>query len=54
MRVFGIAALSALGLLYAGEAQALTISNLDAKPHTVTVTAGSELQAGHHRGGERR
>lgn len=42
MRLFGIAALGALGLLYAGEAQALTITNMDAKPHTITVTAGSD------------
>jgi hypothetical protein len=42
MRLFRIAALGAFGLLFAGEAQALTISNMDAKPHTVTVTAGSD------------
>ena len=42
MRLFGIAALGALGFLYAGSAQALTISNLDQKAHAVTVTAGSD------------
>lgn len=42
MRLFGIAALGALGLLYSGEAQALTITNMDAKSRTVTVTAGSD------------
>ena len=42
MRLLGIAVLGALGFFYAGEAQALTISNMDAKPHTVTVTAGSD------------
>jgi len=42
MRVVSTAALGALVLLCAGPASALTISNIDAKPHTVTVTAGSD------------
>jgi hypothetical protein len=42
MRFVAIAGLGALGLLYAGSAQALTISNEDANPHTITVTAGGD------------
>jgi len=42
MRLVSTAALGALVLLCAGPASALTISNIDAKPHTVTVTAGSD------------
>jgi hypothetical protein len=42
MKFVGIAGLGALGLLYAGAAQALTISNVDPDPHTITVTAGSD------------
>jgi len=42
MRLVSTAALGALVQLCAGSASALTISNIDAKPHTVTVTAGSD------------
>ncbi len=40
MRFVGTAALGALVLLCAGPAHALTISNVDPKPHKITVTAG--------------
>jgi hypothetical protein len=40
--IVGIAALGVLVLAGSGPARALTISNIDPKPHTVTVTAGSE------------
>jgi hypothetical protein len=40
MNFVGPAALSALALLCTVPAQALTISNIDAKPHKVTVIAG--------------
>ena len=42
MKIVSIAGLGALGLLYAGTAQALTISNVDPDPHTITVTVGSD------------
>jgi hypothetical protein len=42
MRSIGVASLGVMALLCAGPAQALTISNIDPKPHTVTVTAGSD------------
>ncbi len=42
MKFVSIAGLGALGLLYAGSAQALTISNVDPDPHTITVTVGSD------------
>lgn len=42
MRFVSIAGLGVLGLLYAGPAQALTISNVDSDPHTITVTVGSD------------
>lgn len=41
MRFVGPAALGAFALLCAVPAQALTISNIDPKPHKVTVIAGS-------------
>ena len=40
MRFVGTAALGALALLCAVPAQALTISNVDPKPHKITVIAG--------------
>jgi hypothetical protein len=40
MKFIESAALGALVLFYAAPAQALTISNVDPKPHTVTVMAG--------------
>jgi hypothetical protein len=42
MKLVSIAGLGALGLLYAGPAQALTIVNVDPDPHTITVTVGSD------------
>ena len=42
MKFVSIAGLGALGLLYAGSAQALTISNVDPDPHTITVTVGND------------
>jgi hypothetical protein len=42
MRTVSILGLSVLGLFMAFPAQALTISNTDAKPHTLTVKAGSD------------
>lgn len=40
MRFVGTAALGAFALLCAVPAQALTISNVDPKPHKITVIAG--------------
>ena len=40
--IVGIAALGVLVLAGSGPALALTISNIDPKAHTVTVTAGSD------------
>jgi hypothetical protein len=40
--IVGIAALGGVVLAGGGSAQALTISNIDPKPHRVTVSAGSE------------
>ena len=42
MRSIGVATLGVMTLLCAAPAQALTISNIDPKPHTVTVMAGSD------------
>jgi hypothetical protein len=42
MRSIGVATLGVTTLLCAAPAQALTISNIDPKPHTVTVMAGSD------------
>ena len=42
MRIAAILGLGVLGFLIAPPAQALTISNIDPKPHTVTVKAGSD------------
>ena len=42
MRSIGVASLGVVALLCAGPVQALTILNIDPKPHTVTVTAGSD------------
>ena len=42
MRSIGVATLGVMTLLWAAPAQALTISNIDPKPYTVTVTAGSD------------
>ena len=42
MRIAAILGLGVLGFLIASPAQALTVSNLDPKPHTVTIKAGSE------------
>jgi hypothetical protein len=40
--IVGIAALGVLVLAGSDPARALTISNIDPKPHTVSVTAGNE------------
>jgi hypothetical protein len=42
MRSIGVASLGVMALLSTGPARALTISNIDLKPHTVTITAGSD------------
>ena len=42
MRIAAILGLGVLGFLIAPPAQALTISNIDPKPHTVTIKAGSD------------
>ena len=42
MRIAAILGLGVLGFLIAPQAQALTVSNIDPKPHTVTVKAGSD------------
>ncbi len=42
MRFHSIAWLAFMGLVYAGPALALTITNIDPKPHTVSVTAGGK------------
>ena len=42
MRIAAILALGVLGFLIAPPAQALTLSNIDPKPHTVTIKAGSD------------
>ena len=42
MRTIAEASLGVVALLCAGPVQALTILNIDPKPHTVTVTAGSD------------
>ena len=42
MRIVAILGLGVLGFLFAPPAQALTISNIDPEPHTVTIKAGSD------------
>ncbi len=42
MRIATVLGLGALGFLIAPPAQALTISNTDPKPHTVTVKTGGD------------
>ena len=42
MRIAAILGLGVLGFLIAPPAQALTLSNIDPKPHTVTIKAGSD------------
>ena len=42
MRIVTILGLGALAMLFALPAEALTISNADPKPHTVTVKSGSD------------
>jgi hypothetical protein len=42
MRIAAVLGLGVLGFLIAPQAQALTISNIDPKPHTVTVKAGAD------------
>lgn len=42
MRSTGLLCLSVLGVLFAHPAEALTISNTDPDPHTVTVTVGGK------------
>jgi hypothetical protein len=42
MRIAAVLGLGVLGFLVALPAQALTISNTDPKPHTVTVKAGGD------------
>lgn len=42
MRIATILGLGVLGVLFSFPAQALTISNTDPDPHTVTVKAGSD------------
>ena len=44
MRLISIAWLGFLGLVFAGPAFALTISNIDPAAHIVTVTAGGEAK----------
>ena len=42
MRIAAVLGLGVLGFLIPPPAQALTISNIDPKPHTVTIKAGSD------------
>ena len=42
MRIVMILGLGAVAMLFALPAEALTISNADPKPHTVTVKSGSD------------
>ena len=42
MRIATILGLGVLGMLFSLRAQALTISNTDPDPHTVTIKAGSD------------
>jgi hypothetical protein len=42
MRIAAVLGFGVLGLLIAPPAQALTVSNLDPKPHTVTVKSGGD------------
>ena len=42
MRFATVLGLGVLGMLIASPAQALTVSNIDPKPHTVTIKAGSD------------
>lgn len=42
MRIAAVFGFGVLGFLIAPPAQALTVSNFDPKPHTVTVKAGSD------------
>lgn len=42
MRIAAVLGFGVLGFLIAPPAQALTISNIDPKPHTVTVKAGGD------------
>jgi hypothetical protein len=42
MRIAAVLGLGVLGFLIAPQAQALTISNIDPKPHTVTVKSGGD------------
>ena len=42
MRIAAVLGLGVLGFLIAPPAQALTISNIDPKPHTVTVKTGAD------------
>src|SRR3990172_242039 len=42
MRIVGILGLGVVGVLFSHPAEALTISNADPDPHTVTVTVGGD------------
>jgi hypothetical protein len=42
MRIAAVLGFGVLGFLIAPPAQALTISNIDPKPHTVTIKAGGD------------
>jgi len=42
MRIATILGLGVLGFLLASPAQALTVSNIDSKPHTVTLKTGGD------------
>lgn len=42
MRTVSIFGLSVLGMIFALPAEALTISNADSDPHTITVTVGGD------------
>ena len=42
MRIASIFGLGVLGMLFAVPAEALTISNIDPDPHTITVKVGSD------------
>jgi hypothetical protein len=44
MRLVGFLVASAAGIIFALPASALTISNADPDPHTVTVTAGTDAK----------
>ena len=44
MKLVGFSVASVAGLVFALPASALTISNADPDPHTITVTAGTDTK----------